>query len=200
MDHRSWTDYLKIEDILEQMDQGLCILNAHGRIQYASSHILDMLGYDYDELLGITFTSLRDVDKDTEIYEGERNITLVSKSGERIKTRSVFRNLANSSIGWYVLISRLDFRNMLNTKEYFEALEHATTRIAIVNRDLKFQYINNPLTGFSADDILKMSVLDGVGPEFVDGFKDALEAVFEEGVPGSFEISEIGEDQQEQWI
>ena len=200
MDHRSWTDYLKIEDILEQMDQGLCILNAHGRIQYASSHILDMLGYDYDEILGITFTSLRDVDKDTEIYEGERNITLVSKSGERIKTRSVFRNLANSSIGWYVLISRLDFRNMLNTKEYFEALEHATTRIAIVNRDLKFQYINNPLTGFSADDILKMSVLDGVGPEFVDGFKDALEAVFEEGVPGSFEISEIGEDQQEQWI
>ncbi len=200
MNHRSWTDYLNIEAIIDHFDQGLCILDPQGHIQYANDLLIELLGYDTDELLGLPFSSLKDKTNQPIDQDESNDITLISKTGEKIKTSVTSGDLIDSTVGSYILISKVDFERKIKSKQYFDALEHATPRIAVLNRDLQFQYINKPLTDFPTDEIIGMSVLDGVGPEFVDGFRDALEAAFEDGVSGSFEISEIGADLQERWI
>jgi PAS domain S-box-containing protein len=199
----SWTDYLKTEDLTEQIREGFGVLNSQRQIQYANNHLAELFGYTPDEMIGLFFDSLLASDESrppaTSAFE-KRTMALKTRQGA-IFSATVLTHPLNGSIGGsYILISKLEEPFQFMTQEFFKALEHAAPRIAIVGRDLRIQYINIPLTNIDPAKMHGMSVLDGVEPEYRNGLRDAVEAVFEEGIPGSIEISELGIDSQEQWL
>ena len=200
MSRSSWTEHLKIEDFVNQIDQGFCILDQGGLIQYANKKLVELLGYTLQDILGISFYTLQN---DVEVLppqNDELKLAFVKKDGHIVHGIAKFQYTKSETQLLYVIISFLDFEKEMASSSYLKALEYATPRIAIVDRNLRFQYINRPLSDFPADSIIGMSVLDGVEPEYIDGFRNAIELAFEEKIPGTYEISEIGADKQEHWI
>ena len=59
MSRSSWTEHLKIEDFVNQIDQGFCILDQGGLIQYANKKLVKLLGYTLQDILGISFYTLQ---------------------------------------------------------------------------------------------------------------------------------------------
>jgi len=203
MTQLSWTDSLKVEDLTEQIVEGFVVLDRDGRIQYANKRFVTMSGYSSDEILGILFESLQGPGTSNILTTNpiDKTVTtLLAKDGSSFPAKVGIQALDDSIGGWYLLVSKLDQLEQLMTHDFFKAFEHSAQRIAIVGRDLRIQYINIPLTNFRAEDMEGMSVLDGVQPEYSDGLRDAIDAVFEDGIPGSIEISEIGKDSQEDWF
>ncbi|TFG34010.1 PAS domain S-box protein [Candidatus Thorarchaeota archaeon] len=199
MDQLSWIEHLDFEEFVNQIDQGFCILDQQQLIQHSNNQFAQMLGFTPQEIKGRSFTSLLDSAQERPFQDEPQIITFRTKDRRVIRTRiRVLHNAATSTR--FLLISRLELNEQIKSNVFFHALSHATPRVAIIDRDLKFQYINFPLTEFSADEIIGMSALDGVQPEYVNGLRDALEMVFEEGIPGSYEISEVGKNSQECWI
>jgi PAS domain S-box-containing protein len=199
----SWTDYLKIEDLTEQIDEGFGVLDQNQQIQYANTQFADMLGYSQDEILDLSFDSLLIPDMRKPFatsHMAEGTITLLAKDGSFIPSRYAIHSLDDSVGSMYIFVSKLNQSERIMTHDFFKAFEHAAPRIAIVGRDLRIHYINIPLSDIDPAKMKGMSVLDGVQPEYSDGLRDAIEAVFTEGIPGSIEISELGKDSQESWL
>lgn len=203
MTQASWTNSLNIEDLTEQIVEGFVVLDQNGAVQYANKPFALMFGYSFDEMLGTPFESLQSPGTGNILTGGPTDkimVTLLGKDGRPFLVRVSIQPLGDSEGGWYLLVSKIDQLEKLMTHDFFKAFEHSAQRIAIVGRDLRIQYINIPLTDFRADEMEGMSVLDGVQPEYANGLRDAIDAVFEDGIPGSIEISEIGKDSQEDWF
>jgi PAS domain S-box-containing protein len=199
----SWTDYLKIEEFTEQIGEGFGVLDQEGKIQHVNNQFAETFGYSPEEMLGLSFDSLRNQDSIEPVIASpteERIFTLFKKDGSSFSAKVDSHALDDSIGGWYILVSKLDESGWFMSYDFFRALEHAAQRIAIVGRDLRIQYINIPLSDIDMAEMKGMSVLDGVQPEYRDGLRDAVEAVFEDGIPGSIEISELGNDSQENWF
>ncbi|MFW9960349.1 MAG: PAS domain S-box protein [Candidatus Thorarchaeota archaeon] len=203
MPQQSWTGSLKVVDLTERISEGFAVLNQNGEILYTNTRLARMLGYSQTELLNVLFESLRSPNTDSILTSSPTNeisTTLITKDGTTFSAKVFVQALDNSREGWYVIISKFNPYEQLMKHDFFKALEFTTQRIAIVGRNLRIQYINIPLTDFEPKDMADMSVLDGVQPEYRDGLRNAIEIVFEEGIPGSIEISELGKDSQEIWI
>jgi PAS domain S-box-containing protein len=199
----SWTKYLSANDVVEQIDEGFGVLDRNMQIQFVNSHLAEMLGYSPEEMMGIAFESLQVGEKVISLTdEGatEHILLLRTKNGKDMPMRARIKALDESNHGWYVFLSRIDpFRGRVDP-DFFKAMMHAAPRMAIIGPDLKFRFVNIPLTGYNEKDMLDMSILDGVEPEYRNGLQDAAEAVFAEGVSGSFEISETRDGSQENWV
>jgi PAS domain S-box-containing protein len=199
----SWTKYLRVNDLVEQIDEGIAVLDRSMRIQFANNYLAQMLGYAPEELVGTPFQLLRNDEKGMPFVDGcteECTLPLRTRDGKDIPVRARIRPLDESDHGWYVFISRIDpFKGRVDP-DFYKALAHAAPRMAIVGPDLRIRFMNVPLTGFKDEDMMGMSILDGVQPEYRSGLQDAVEAVFEEGIPGSFEMSETGDGSQENWV
>jgi len=192
MSQLSWTESLQITDLIEQINQGFCVLDANGRIQYSNVRFAEMLGYSQDEVVGFSYHSLFKMDEvdfvlDDNIHEKE--ITLLIKDGNSTKGKVTINSLDDESHKWYILLSEAKSSDYRLNSEFLEALDLASPHRLVVDRDLKIQFLSKPFTGYDSEHFIGRSALEGVDPEYRDGVRDAIEAVFEEGAIGSIEIS-----------
>ena len=192
MSQLSWTESLKVKDLTEQISQGFGVLDANGNIQYTNARLAEMLGYSQDEIVGVSYHSLFRIEGldfvlDEKIHETE--IALLTKNGTDRKAKLTVKLLDYEFHKWYVLLSEFESTVYRLDSEFLEALDLATPHRLVIGRDLKIQYISRPFGSYDLDYFIGRSALEGIDPEFRDGVRDAIEAVFEEGAIGSIEIS-----------
>jgi PAS domain S-box-containing protein len=202
MAQRSWINHLKADDLVSQIHEGLVILNQNAQIQYTNPSLLQTLGYTQEEMIGksIGFFQGGDVLSSIESFTEETVLTFRSRSGNLIPMRARTYAFDEPEGCWYIILERTDLLRERMDPGFYKALTHAAPRMAIVGRDLRIQYMNIPLSGYSDRDMPDMSILDGVRPEYRDGLRDAVKTVFDEGHPGSFEISEMNKGSVKSWI
>ncbi|MCK4567323.1 MAG: PAS domain-containing protein, partial [Candidatus Thorarchaeota archaeon] len=193
MSQLSWTESLKVEDLTAQIGQGFGVLDTKGRIQYVNDQLAEMLGYSQDELSGVSYHSLFKMDGNDFVLDDhihEKEISLLTKNKEDTTAELTVKSLDGEKQGWYILLTKIDYEDYGFSTEFWNALDLASPRRMVVGRDLKIQYVSAPMMDIKPEEFIGRSALDGINVEFHDGFRDAVEAVFEEGDTGSIEISQ----------
>jgi len=202
MSQLSWTESLQVIDLTEQINQGFSVLDAHGNIQYSNTRFLEMLGYSKDEIVGVSYHSLfkmNGVDFILETNIHDKEITLLTKDRGIAKANISVHSIDDESHKWYILLSETKSSDYRLKSEFLEALDLASPHRLVVGRDLKIQYLSKPFTGYDSEYFIGHSALEGVDPEYREGVRDAIEAVFEEGATGSIEISSSMVDNPTNW-
>ncbi|TFH08187.1 MAG: PAS domain S-box protein, partial [Candidatus Thorarchaeota archaeon] len=202
MSQLSWTESLQVKDLTEQISQGFGVLDAKGNIQYTNARFAEMLGYSQDEVIGVSYHSLFKIDGTDFVLDDnihEKEITLLTKNKTEGKAKLTINSLDDESHKWYILLTELKSGDYRLNSDFLEALDLASPHRLVVGRDLKIQYISKPFTGYDSEYFIGRSALDGVDPEYRDGVRDAIEAVFEEGAIGSIEISNSMPDRPTSW-
>jgi len=193
MSQLSWTESLKVNDLTEQIGQGFGVLNAEGKIQYVNGQFAEMLGYSQEELSGVSYHSLFKMDGidfvlDEHIHE--RVITLLTKNRQDALAKLTVKALDDEAHRWYILLTKIDYGDYRLGSDFMKALDLASPRRMVVGRDLTIQYVSAPMLNTDPEGFICTSALDGINEEFREGFRDAIEAVFEEGATGTMEITQ----------
>ena len=192
MSQLSWTESLKVKDLTEQISQGFGVLDTHGNIQYTNTRLAEMLGYSQEEVVGIPYHSLFKMNGMNFVLSEhihEKEIILLTKGKINGKAKITVYSLDDEPHKWYILLSEYESSDYRLDSGFLEALDLATPHRLVVGRNLKIQYISRPFGSYDSDYFIGRSALEGIDPEFRDGVRDAIEAVFEEGAIGSIEIS-----------
>ncbi|TFG29479.1 PAS domain S-box protein [Candidatus Thorarchaeota archaeon] len=202
MSQLSWTESVKVKDLTEQISQGFGVLDTHGKFQYANGQLAEMLGCTQEELKGVSYHTLFKMDGNDFVLDNsiiDRKITLLTRDNTVKVAKFTVKSLDNESQLWYILLSKIEPSDYRLDTEFLEALDLASPPRMVVGRNLKIQYISRAFSGYDLDYFIGRSPLEGVDPEYRDGVRDAIEAVFEEGVIGSIEISYSNPNQPKTW-
>ncbi|MGY5859820.1 MAG: PAS domain S-box protein [Candidatus Thorarchaeota archaeon] len=203
MSQTSWTESLKVKDLTEQIGQGFGILDSTGTIQYVNRQLAQILGYQPEDLVGTPFESIQEMGTGFEVKPGfadAKNIIFRSSNGTRIPGKITMKSLESTDPGWYVLVSPVGKHESIMTPDFMTALDYAAPRMMIVGSDFKIQYANLALTNRTSVDMVGISALLGVQKPYREGLQNVIEAVFEEGVIGSIEMSESYPDRPTRWF
>ncbi|MBN2229247.1 MAG: PAS domain S-box protein [Candidatus Thorarchaeota archaeon] len=198
----SWTDHFKIKEFVEDIGIGFVVLTEDGQILHSNSQFLHMLDYTQEEIVGLNFESLQTNEPKLVIHDitsGDKEITLSSRTGSDVSVIVKGRKLDEQKSIFYLLISQSDEDQPRFTPRFLQALELASPRMIIVDPELKIQYVNHVVASLQSVKMIGRSALDGVESQYRDGLRDAIEAVFQDCVPGSIEISETEPNQSTSW-
>ncbi len=193
MSQLSWTESLKVNDLTAQIDQGFGVLNTEGKIQYVNDQFAEMLGYSSEELSGVSYHSLFKMDGNDFVldeYIREKEITLLTKNREDASAKLTVKSLDDETHKWYILLTKIDYGDYRLSSDFLKALDSASPRRMVVGQDLLIQYVSAPMMGTDPEEFIGRSALEGINAEFRDGFRDAIDAVFEVGASGSIEITQ----------
>ena len=202
MSQTSWTESLKVKDLTEQIGQGFGIVDTNGVIQHVNDKLAQALGYQLDDVVGKPFEFLQDVDMPSVVKVGshkESDILLLSNAGQQVHGKLSMHSLSTSELGWYMLVSFDTGSDTLFTPSFLTALEHAAPNMMIVDREFKIQYTNLAFSNSSPSNMIGVSAMMGVQKPYRSGLQNALEAVFEEGISGTFEFSDSYPDKPTRW-
>ncbi len=203
MSQISWTESLKVKDLTEQIGQGFGVLDANGIIQYINGQLAHALGYQSDDIVGKPFEFIQTVNADLVVKVGSHNesdILLQSADGQTLHGKISMHSLTPAESSWYMLISIDDGQIKQFTPSFLTALEYAAPRMMIVDRDFKIRYTNIVFSDLSKSEMIGMSALLGVQKPYRSGLQNAIEAVFEEGISGTIEISESHPEKPARWF
>ena len=203
MSQQSWTESLKVKDLTEQIGQGFGILNTEGKFEHVNAQLAEMLGYNQEELSGISYHSLFKMDGTDFILNDtihEKEITLITKTREDIAARLTVKSLNDNTDRLYILLTKIDYGDYRLSSDFLKALDLASPRRMVVGRDLKIQYVSTAFMEANPEQLIGFSALEGVREEYRDGLRNVVEAVFEEGVIGSIEISDSTDTEPTQWF
>ncbi len=203
MSQLSWTESLKVEDLTAQIGQGFGVLDHQGRIQYVNDQLAEMLGYSQDELSGVSYHSLFKMDGNDFVLDDHihnKEITLLTKNKEDAVAKLTVKPLDDDTHRWYILLTKIDYGDYGFSTEFWNALDLASPRRMVVGRDLKIQYVSAEMMDKDPEEYIGQSAMEGINVEFREGFRDAIEVVFEEGAAGSIEISQTVTGEPTRWF
>jgi PAS domain S-box-containing protein len=125
--------------LVENMSEGLAIDDETGRLTYVNRAFCDMLGYEPEELVGKTWTSLTD-EMDEEGFKTKRDerkkgvqdsyeLTWLSKTGEKVPTiisATPFHNRDGAFVGTYAVVTEITAQKEVEetVQFYLDLLSH----------------------------------------------------------------------------
>lgn len=195
--------------------------DAQGKIIWCTKAITPLLGYELDELVGVKLSTLYE-----DPSERDRFLTLLQKQGGNvINYRARMRHKDGSTV-WVSTNAHFVYsedgavqgvegtvRNITQQQQTEQALRESellfrtlaeTSGSIIFVYSEKFLYVNPELEkflGYTADELLTMSILEVVHPEFQDMAKERASARLRgEKVPTRYDIKVVTNGGQDRWL
>ena len=191
------------DQIVENMNEGILIVNPEGYIMYANKMFCEMLEYEFEEIKGyIGYEIFLDDEEQKQIVKNsltERlknksdqfELLLKSKSGKKIWfiiNGTPYKNRRGKTIGSIDMFTNIDSKKRADDR--FKALvENVTDLISLSDKDGTVIYDSpaiEKITGYTSEEMIGKPIYDLMHPEQAEESKKILAQVLENpGVPFS---------------
>ena len=203
MSELPWTSTLQVNRLYDLLDEGLVIIDTSGVIVHSNQAFADSLQYSAGELLNRHLDDLvANEHKGTLPLQLAKekgqslSLTFIDHGGEYQKRQVRIIGLAegDQSKGFLVLMNDKDehqpaFKNIVSS---------AYLKMVVVDNDLNMIYVN-PAFSESANEFIGTPVVNGVGVQYREEFRQKLETAMKQGINQELEISESLEGRPTTW-
>ncbi|MHA2396339.1 MAG: PAS domain S-box protein, partial [Candidatus Thorarchaeota archaeon] len=203
MSELPWTSTLQVNRLYDLLDEGLVVLDNSGVIVHSNQAFADSLQYSAGDLLNRRFDDLIEEDQKGAFHlhlaadRGQPlDLTLVTGEGNPRATSVRCLGLIEDEMpkGFCLIVNDRDD----HCPEFKRIVSSAYLKMVTVDTDYNITYVN-PAFSEDASEIIGTPVVDGVGPEYREAFRQKLEMAMESGINQELEISESLEGNPTTW-
>lgn len=189
------------DQIVENMNEGMLIVNSEGYIMYANKMFCEMLEYEFEEIKGyVGYEIFLDDEEQKQIVKsslterlsnqsGQYELLLKSKSGKKIwfiVNGTPYKNRNGRTIGSIDMFTNIDSKKRADDR--FKALvENITDLISLSDKDGNVIYDSpaiEKITGYTSEEMVGLPIYELMHPEQAEESRKVLEQVLANpGVP-----------------
>ncbi len=203
MSELPWTSTLQVNRLYDLLDEGLVVLDNSGVIVHSNQAFAESLQYSAGDLLDRRFDDLIAEEQKGQLplhlaadEDRALDLTLVGRNGEKQEKRVRSLGLIEDELpkGFCLIITDCDEQ----CPEFKKIVASAHLKMVVVDTNLNITYVN-PAFSEAAIEIIGTPVINGVGQEYRETFRQKLETAMNEGTKQELEFSESIEGKPTTW-
>ncbi|MGY5865374.1 MAG: PAS domain S-box protein [Candidatus Thorarchaeota archaeon] len=198
-----WTSTIQVNSLFDLLDEGLVVLDNSGTIVHSNQAFADCLQYAAGDLVDRQFEDLVVEEQKGTLavhLSDDRgqplSLSIVAREGDQkhVSVRSLGLTEQGEAKGFCLVITS----HSDHCSDFERIVSSAYLKMVTVDTDFNITYVN-PAFREDPSEMLGTPVIDGVGPQYREKFREKLEASMKSETNQEFEFPEKSEGKPATW-